>query len=143
MKSPVEIASVNFRFTCQAGCVTCCTQPGDVYLTEEDLTRIAAHQELSPDEFEQRYCTREDGALRLTNPGPNDCHFLDEGGCKVHQVKPLQCGAFPFWPENVASRRSWKALRRYCPGVGIGEILPLDAVTGPAQACADAFPDQQ
>ncbi len=142
MNEPVQTARINFRFECRPGCVNCCTRPGDVFLTAEDRDRIAAHLGMSAAEFERRYCDHDpDGLLRLTNPSSNSCHFLLEGGCAVHDVKPLQCRTFPFWPENVRSRQAWKGVRGYCPGIGVGQILPLETVVAAAQACADAFPE--
>lgn len=142
MSEPVEVSRINFRFACQPGCVNCCTRPGDVFLTIEDRDRIAAHLGLTPAKFERRYCDNNiDGALHLTNPAVDSCHFLIEDGCAIHDVKPLQCRTFPFWPENVLSRQAWKGVRRYCPGIGVGEILPLEQVVASAQACADAFPE--
>ena len=43
------------RFTCQAGCTNCCDQQGYVYLTEEDLIRVAEFVGLSAAAFEARY----------------------------------------------------------------------------------------
>ena len=42
------------RFECQAGCTACCTQKGFVYLTEQDLARIAEFLGMSAAEFERR-----------------------------------------------------------------------------------------
>lgn len=142
MADPVEVAPINFRFECQLGCVNCCVRPGEVYLTEDDRTRIARFLGLTRVEFSERYCAPhgEEG-LRLSNPSPEGCHFLGERGCRIHDVKPLQCRAFPFWPETVATRATWKGLRGYCPGVGVGGILPIEQVRAAAQQCADAFPE--
>ncbi len=143
MGDPVVVASINFRFECQSGCVNCCARPGDVFLTEEDRSRIAAHLGLTEPEFTERYCAPEDDeGLRLSNPGETTCHFLETNGCRIHDVKPLQCRAFPFWPETVSTRKAWKGLRGYCPGVGVGQILPIHMVRAAAQSCADAFPEQ-
>jgi Fe-S-cluster containining protein len=142
MSDPVAVAQINFRFECQPGCVNCCARPGEVYLTEEDRDRIAAHLTLPVDEFTERYCAPdEDGGLRLSIPAAESCHFLNADGCSIHEVKPLQCQTFPFWPETVSSRKAWKGLRGYCPGVGVGEILSIDAIRKEAQKSADAFPE--
>ncbi len=142
MSEPVEVAQVRFRFACQLGCVNCCQRPGDVFLTAADRDRIADHLGLSSAAFEQRYCDHDDeGTLHLTNPAADSCHFLLEDGCAIHEVKPLQCRTFPFWPENVRSRKRWKGVGGYCPGVGAGEIVPLETVVASAQECADAFPE--
>lgn len=141
MSAPVETGDFNFRFRCEPGCTACCTNDGDVYLTAEDVERLAVHFAVTREEFERAYCETVAGELRLTIPEERGCHFLLDGACAVHEAKPVQCRTFPFWPENVKSKRVWKRLSRYCPGVGVGQILPLDEVRRQAQECADAFPE--
>lgn len=142
MSDPVTVAQINFRFECQPGCVNCCARPGEVYLTEEDRDRIAAHLNLSVEQFAERYGAPVDGGgLRLSIPEDQSCHFLEAEGCRIHDVKPLQCQTFPFWPETVSTRKAWKGLRGYCPGVGVGEILPIEDVRRTAQQSANAFPE--
>lgn len=142
MSDPITVAQINFRFECQPGCVNCCARPGEVYLTEEDRDRIAAYLDLSVEEFAEHYGAPDDGGgLRLRIPEEQSCHFLEAEGCRIHDVKPLQCQAFPFWPETVSTRKAWKGLRGYCPGVGVGEILPIESVRRTAQQSADAFPE--
>jgi uncharacterized protein len=141
MSGLVQIGRFNFRFVCQPGCVNCCQRPGDVFLTNADRDRIAAWLGLDAAEFERRYCERSGGELRLSIPARDSCHFLLEGGCAIHDVKPLQCRTFPFWPENVTHKRAWKSLSQFCPGIGVGEILPREDVRQHAAACGEAFPD--
>jgi Fe-S-cluster containining protein len=141
MTEPVEVGRFNFRFECQRGCTNCCTQSGHVFVTEEDIVRIAAYLGLERTAFEKRYVYRSKYGARLTIPGPHSCHFLVEGGCSIHEVKPLQCRVFPYWPESVATRSAWKSLRRYCPGVGVGALVQIRTVREQAQAYQDAFPD--
>lgn len=143
MSDPVSVARINFRFECQAGCINCCARPGEVFLTEEDRSRIAGRLGLTSAQFTERYCAPEDEeGPRLSIPNKASCHFLEASGCSIHDVKPLQCRTFPFWPETVATRKAWKGLSGYCPGVGVGQILPIEMVRAEAQRCADAFPDQ-
>ena len=98
--------------------------------------------ELTPKQFKRRYAKREDGNLLLTTPQDSDCHFLEESGCSIHAVKPVQCRTFPFWPANVKTRRDWKALKSYCPGIGVGDPLARNDVRREVQECADAFPEE-
>lgn len=135
------IGRFNIRFQCQPGCTNCCTQAGHVHLTAEDIERIAAYLGLARAEFERRYVCSGKYGTRLTEPRPDSCHFLMEGGCRIHAVKPLQCRAFPYWPDNVANRASWNRLRRYCPGIGVGPLIQIETVRPEAQAYRDAFPD--
>ena len=141
MSEPVEVGRLNFRFDCQRGCINCCTQRGHIWLTEEDIERIAGYLGLAREEFEKQYVYRTRQGARLTVPRAHSCHFLLEGGCSIHDVKPLQCRVFPFWPENVADRSLWKNLRRYCPGVGVGPLVQIKTIREQAQAYRDAFPN--
>ena len=141
MSEPITVGKLNFRFECQAGCTNCCTRSGHVYLNDDDITRIAAYVGLARPAFEKRYLRKTTYGKRLTVPGPHSCHFLLEGGCSIHAVKPLQCRVFPYWPENVETRAAWKALRRYCPGVGVGPLVQIQTVREQAQAYRDAFPE--
>lgn len=141
MSEPVEVGRFNFRFECQRGCTNCCTNSGHVWVTEEDIGRIAAYVGLEREPFERRFVYRSKRGARLTVPRAHSCHFLAEGGCSIHEVKPLQCRVFPFWPENVNHRSSWKKLRRYCPGIGVGPLVQISAVREQAQGYREAFPD--
>jgi Fe-S-cluster containining protein len=138
----VQIGRFNFRFQCQSGCTNCCTQQGEVYLAAGDVDRIATYFGLTRRKFLSRYCEKDaEGDLRLSTPPGKHCHFLTATGCSIHEVKPLQCRTFPFWPEHVTNKRAWKNLKRYCPGIGVGPVLPLEGVRAEAQISQDVFPD--
>jgi uncharacterized protein len=129
------------RFECQPGCTECCRQKGFVYLTEADIVRAAAYLELDPAEFERRYVFRTRYRTRLRVPPTASCHFLNEGGCGIHPAKPTQCGIFPFWPELVGSRREWlKVARAYCPGMGKGPLIQIQAARAQAEEMRVAYP---
>ena len=128
------------RFACQPGCIACCTQTGFVYLTEADARRIAEYLGLSAPVFEKRYCYRTRRQLRLRVPRAVQCHFLRAGGCSIHSVKPTQCRIFPFWPETVESRAGWRKTARYCPGIGQGPLIQIEAARGQAREMREAYP---
>lgn len=141
MREPVEVGRFNFRFECQPGCINCCTQQGHIFLNEDDIIRIAAHLGLDRREFEKRYVYRSKQGPRFRLARSQPCYFIIEGGCSIHAVKPLQCKAFPYWPENIVSRSAWASLRRYCPGIGVGPLVQIENVRERAQEYHDAFPD--
>lgn len=114
------------RFECQPGCTKCCEQQGFVYLTEGDLERISAYVGMTPQEFEKRYVYRTRRRMRLRVPKHQQCRFLREGGCSIHEVKPVQCRVFPFWPELVESKREWKHTGAWCPGIGKGDLVQIE-----------------
>jgi Fe-S-cluster containining protein len=128
------------RFECQPGCTRCCEQQGFVYLTEDDLVRIAGFVGLTVWEFERRYVYRTKKLLRLRVPRHSQCHFLREGGCSIHPVKPTQCRIFPFWPELVDSKREWKKTGAWCPGIGKGELVQIETARELAGRMRAAYP---
>ncbi len=128
------------RFTCQPGCTSCCSVTGYVYLTEPDLRSAAVFLGITKKAFERRYVYRTRHLLRLRKPRNAQCHFLKDGGCTIHPAKPTQCRLFPFWPELVASRDSWRRARAYCPGIGKGPAVSLDAALRIANRMREAYP---
>lgn len=128
------------RFQCQSGCTKCCEQQGFVYLTEDDIPRLASYVGMDPDDFERRYVYRTKNLRRLRVPRHAQCVFLKEDGCSVHPAKPLQCSTFPFWPELVDSKREWLKTARWCPGIGQGPLVNIETARGIAQTMRDANP---
>lgn len=128
------------RFECQPGCTNCCTQQGFVYLTESDLTRIAKHLKLTAAEFERRFVYRTRRQLRLRVPRSVQCHFLLDGGCAIHPVKPAQCRIFPFWPELVDDKREWQRTAAWCPGIGKGELVQIETAARLAGEMREQYP---
>lgn len=58
--------------------------------------------------------------------GNKDCVLLSEAGdngkgCLVYSVRPIQCRTWPFWKENLTSRRAWDMAAQKCSGVNRGE----------------------
>jgi Fe-S-cluster containining protein len=97
-----------------------------VFLSRQDLDRLADHFGLSDAEVRARYCRVEDaggvGRLTLRERANYDCVFWEAGGCTVYAARPLQCRSFPFWPAQVADEESWRAAARDCPGIGLGPL---------------------
>jgi Fe-S-cluster containining protein len=128
------------RFQCQPGCTNCCQQKGFVYITEGDLTRMAEFLRMGAREFERQYVYRTKHLLRLRMPRHTQCHFLREDGCSIHPAKPTQCRIFPFWPEQVESRREWRKIAAYCPGIGKGGLIQIEAARSQASEMREAYP---
>ena len=128
------------RFECQPGCTNCCTQQGFVYLTEDDLVRIARFIGMRPAEFERRYVYRTKKLRRLRVPRVSQCPFLLDGGCSIHPVKPVQCRIFPFWPELVDDKREWRKTAAWCPGIGKGKLVQIETARAQAAEMRAAYP---
>ena len=126
------------QFTCSQ-CGNCCTGgPGFVWISEQEVARLAAFLGITPEETVEKYCRDVGGRLSLKEfrnaAGNYDCVFLKEekiaaaGGfiqtrrrCTVYEVRPLQCRTWPFWPENLWSRKTWDHAARRCHGMNAGK----------------------
>ena len=128
------------RFECQKGCTACCRQKGFVYLSELDSARMAEHLGMSPSDFERRYVYRTTNLRRLRVPRETQCAFLEEGGCSIYEARPTQCRTFPYWPELVASKREWQKTSAWCPGIGKGPLVRIEAAREAAVEMRAALP---
>jgi uncharacterized protein len=83
-------------YECQR-CTACCRWPGQVVLTDAEITKLAAFKNLSEDEFIQQFTRlREDRrGLALQDKPNGECIFLEGNDCAVQSVKPQQCRDFP------------------------------------------------
>jgi Fe-S-cluster containining protein len=127
------------RFTCQPGCTRCCTQKGWVYLSAEDVPRLAAFLGIAEDELERRHLYSTKNTRRLRMRG-GQCPFLTAEGCSVHPAKPTQCRLFPFWPELIEDNKELKATAEWCPGLGKGDLVPVETLKASAQEMRSAYP---
>ena len=78
-------------------CTACCRWPGQVRLTDAEISRLAAFKDLSEFDFIQRYTRlRQDRRRLVLEDKPNgECIFLEGNDCSVQCVKPQQCRDFP------------------------------------------------
>ena len=106
------------------------------------MTRAAKYVKLSQAEFEKRYLYRTAQQRRFRKPRDRQCPFLVDGGCSIHPAKPTQCRTFPFWPEYVEDREEWNGLRRFCPGIGKGELIQIGSAMEIAEEERRAYPEQ-
>lgn len=106
------------RFDC-TGCGRCCTGgSGYVWVTADDVSRLADALGLDLDGFGRRYLRRvgERYAL-LEAPRDGACVFLEADRCSVYAARPSQCRRFPFWESHLASPAAWIAAARECEGI--------------------------
>jgi Fe-S-cluster containining protein len=116
------------RFECQ-GCGHCCTTwYGDVFLHEEDISRISERLEMDRESFEKRYVTRDSRGKLIVKLLPNAyCPFYTDG-CTIHEFKPLTCMSWPFWDNVIDTERSWKKAEQRCPGMGKGRFYTAEEI---------------
>jgi len=116
------------RFEC-TGCGLCCYgEPGAyVAVTQAEAKRLRRHLDLSPAWFARRYLVHlGDGRRGLRLEADGRCSLLGrDGRCRAYAARPGQCRSYPFWPEVVASARTWRAEAALCEGIGRGAAVPL------------------
>ena len=78
-------------------CTACCRWPGEVRLTDAEITRLAAFKQITEADFIQRFTLlRSDRlGLALLDKPNGECIFLEGADCSVQPVKPQQCRDFP------------------------------------------------
>lgn len=122
-------------------CGDCCSGRwgrGYVWVSVEEMERLAAHLGLTFDAFTRRHVRRVGDRYSLTEKLNLDCVFYEqERGCTVYQARPATCRAYPFWPRVLRSRETWEAEARHCPGIGCGAIVSGEQVA----RCLASHPD--
>ena len=106
------------NYVCQR-CTACCKWPGDVRLEEDEIAPIANFLEISEAEFISRYTrlrTNRQGLSIIEKPN-HECIMLENGGCRIHEVKPRQCAGFP----NKWNFPGWREICKALPEVVISE----------------------
>ena len=118
------------RFEC-TGCGNCCTgSPGYTWVSLAEIEAIATFLNLSVDSFAKKYL-RQIGQRYslLERPGNFDCVFLKDQKCQIYPVRPKQCRTFPWWVQNLTSKKAWKEASKFCEGMqNRGPIVPFTTI---------------
>lgn len=117
-------------FSCTR-CGNCCTGPGYVWITDEEIAALARHLNEPIHVIEGVYTKQLPSGRRVLRDGANDdCVFFNrEQGCTVYEVRPIQCRTWPFWERNVVDPESWAETQQRCPGAGHGELISVEEIT--------------
>ena len=128
------------NFTCTQ-CGNCCTGgPGFVWISREEVGRLAEFMGIGAEQVIDRYCRVVNGHISLKESrnarGEYDCVFLKEErverpgdqervvqtrrSCTVYPVRPLQCRTWPFWEGNLSSPEVWNRSAQRCHGMNRG-----------------------
>ncbi len=138
-RDPWFAEGLSFSCTCSGNC--CTGGPGFIWLTDDEIDRLAAHLKLPREETIRKYCKKVGRKISLRDPqnrhGQFDCVFLKEiepdpkeksAGkvahrrrvCGIYPVRPLQCRTWPFWDGNLISKADWDHAAKRCPGMNRG-----------------------
>lgn len=120
------------RFTCTQ-CGNCCTgAPGYVWVTREEIRRIALFLEREDEWLPPDVLRRVGFKYSLTEKSNGDCIFLQSTKgkrvCSIYPVRPLQCRTWPFWDVNLKNQRAWEDAGSVCPGMNAGKLHDFVAI---------------
>ncbi len=120
------------KFKCQ-GSANCCISRGNhgyVYLSKDDLNKLANFFNLNKNEFKKKYCKITNGFIHLKEFKKNkgNCLFLINNRCSVYRARPIQCRTWPFWNENMNAKTWNKEIALFCPGVGKGRRYTKESI---------------
>jgi uncharacterized protein len=155
-------AADGLNFTCSQ-CGNCCTGgPGFVWISREEIVRLAEFLMVTPADVVEQHCRKINGKFTLNEKrgpgGSYDCIFLTEHkvrvtplgadraitetrrGCAIYPVRPLQCRTWPFWPENLTSKTVWDKAGKRCHGINHGRHFTLEQIH--AIRDAEDWPDR-
>jgi uncharacterized protein len=107
------------RFKCTE-CGKCCTgQPGFVWVTLEEMEKIASHLGISLAQFKRKYVRQRHNRYALIEKRAENhaCIFLEDSKCSIYPARPSQCRTYPWWKENLNSEESWKIASLFCEGI--------------------------
>ncbi len=117
-------------------CGQCCTgAPGYIWVNEKEIQDIADFLNLSIKEFSDKYLRLVNGRLSLkenlktSSTTSYDCVFLKNNKCEIYSVRPTQCRTFPWWPQNLKTKKDWQEAAKYCEGINQNvPLTPLDVI---------------
>ena len=105
------------RFECQKS-GNCCKRDGYVYVTEENIEKMAILLNETVEEFKRNYVKYDNGWPLIAKPGYRDHCFLDRNNkCKVYSERPQHCRTYPNWPEIWESKESIIKEIKSCSGL--------------------------
>lgn len=126
------------RFRCTR-CGGCCRGAGNVWVSDDEIARLARDLELSDEDFRAGYTRRSGRGIVLRQQRNQDCVFWSaSSGCQVYEQRPRQCRSYPFWQAIVHSRNDWEDESDSCPGIGEGDLYGEAEIS--RSASADGIP---
>ncbi len=124
--------SQGLRFKC-TGCGKCCTgAPGYVWVSEDEISAMAAELKLNINEFANKYLRQVGSKYSLKEHSKTfDCIFLKDNKCTIYKARPVQCQTFPWWVQNLRSEQDWRNAGQYCEGIDHpdAEVVPSCTIT--------------
>jgi len=118
------------QFECQE-CGGCCTgAPGYVWVSEDEIERLADRFGISKEDFEAKFVREVGSRKSLIEYINGDCVFYDRfhTNCKIYRDRPIQCRTWPFWASNLKDEAAWENASRGCKGCNRGKLYTMEEI---------------
>src|SRR3990167_1867750 len=105
------------KLKCKKNCSDCCKGfEGYVWLDKKNIEEIANFLKITTKEFLKKYTRSVFGRISLIEIKNNfECIFLKDSKCSIYSVRPKQCSTYPFWKQNISSKKAWEDVKNDCP----------------------------
>jgi len=122
-----QLAIDSLKFKCDQ-CASCCRNwKGLILISLHEINNIAEKLNLTLEElfkdfihFEETKYKYNDREIDLTyfgiNQINNQCVFLNDNKCIIHEFKPFLCKIYPFWSIIMQDNIKFKEYSRLCKG---------------------------
>lgn len=105
------------NFKCQ-NCGNCCKFKGYVYVTPEEIQKIAAYLNIFIFDFMNKYTVKKNNQYLISSPIFNPTCFLDENNrCKIYPVRPKSCQTYPDWDTIWQNQKNLQEEKTNCLGL--------------------------
>jgi uncharacterized protein len=107
------------NFTCQS-CGNCCRREGGyVYVTNNEMEKIAKYKQVTMFEFKQKHVLKQHGWNILSSPTFKTECFLEPGNnnCLIYDARPRYCRRYPDCEDVWQTEESVKEELEFCPGL--------------------------
>ena len=93
---PVLVAEEDAAVWVETDCTTCanCCKTMTPTYSKADIKRIAAHFQLSPKAFTDKYLAKDEDSGDIVNRS-QPCPFLKDDKCSIYAIRPKDCADFP------------------------------------------------
>lgn len=117
------------KFECRR-CGDCCKTSGVVYVRSDEAEKIMRFLGADEQPFRKSFLREVGGLTSLVERDDGACIMLDPDTnlCRIYDVRPRQCSAFPFWPEFLERPYLWGRQSYLCPGMNSGRYWSLEEI---------------
>ena len=116
-QSPWYEKGLHFKCT---ECGKCCSgAPGYVWVSDEEIEKIAEFLNISIEQVHMKYLVQvgDKFSIKDLREQNHSCIFLRDAKCSIYSVRPKQCKTYPFWPSILKSKENWEGEAAHCEGI--------------------------